>query len=153
MDVIKERFIMKDTELKVKIDEVIGVSKDAVVMATVDSEMRPRMRFMSIIFRKGNILYFGASVETRKVAHIKRNKKIQLLFHKQPKQNVVIEGECFILDDLAKKKELWENCPYDPKQHGWNTPEDPKFCVLKVNLTQAEYQALEPQLIEQTIDL
>ncbi len=146
---------MKDTELKAKIDGLFDSSKgmkDAVVMATIDSEMRPRMRFMVPMSREGNIFYFGTSPKSRKVEQIKQNKNVQLLFNKQMSQMVLAEGKCILLDDQPKKTSLWNNCVYNPKQF-WKGPEDPDFSVLKVNLTHAEYMATEPQWIQQEINL
>jgi len=80
-------------------------------------------------------LWFFAERQSRKVAHIARHNEVGVTLSSNDTW-ISIEGEAEIVDDLAKKKELWNQWVA-----AWftNGPEDPAVVLIKVSAHGAEY--------------
>lgn len=82
-------------------------------------------------------LWFFTSEDTHKVEEIEKDNRVAVAYSK-PADNTYlsISGRASISNDRAKMKELWS-----PILKAW-FPEgldDPKLCLLKVQMEQAEY--------------
>jgi general stress protein 26 len=80
-------------------------------------------------------LWFFAARDSRKVSHIAANPEVGVTLTSSDTW-ISIEGEAEVVDDLAKKKELWNTVV-----EAWftNGPEDPNVVLIKVTGHGAEY--------------
>jgi general stress protein 26 len=81
-------------------------------------------------------LWFYSYKDSAKVKEIQENSQIQLGYNKDEKQTWVdVLGQAEIIEDDAKKKELW----YDElKRYFPNGPEDDNVVLIKVKPDEAE---------------
>ena len=80
-------------------------------------------------------LWFFAERNSRKVQHITANPEVGVTLSSSDTW-VSIEGEALVVDDLAKKKELWNQWV-----EAWfpDGPEDPDIVLIKIEAHGAEY--------------
>ena len=80
-------------------------------------------------------LWFFAARDSRKIAHIAANPEVGVTLSSNDTW-VSIEGSAVVVDDLAKKKELW-----NAFVGAWFTdgPEDPNVVLIKIEAHGAEY--------------
>ena len=80
-------------------------------------------------------LWFFAERNSRKVAHIRSNPEVGVTLTSNDTW-ISIEGEAEVVDDLAKKKDLWNQWV-----EAWFTdgPEDPNVVLIKIHAHGAEY--------------
>jgi pyridoxine/pyridoxamine 5'-phosphate oxidase len=89
----------------------------SVVLATVDKEGAPQVRHLGAYGVDGADVYLNTAADSEKVAQIKANPKVALLFHKEGQQipnlkNITVYGEASILSgeefdkavDIIKKR-------------------------------------------------
>jgi general stress protein 26 len=81
-------------------------------------------------------LWFYSYRDSAKVTEIEENSQVQLACNKDEKQTWVdVTGQAQIVEDDAKKKELW----YDElKRYFPNGPEDENVVLIKVTPDEAE---------------
>lgn len=112
-------------------------SKISIAMfASWDGE-KPHSRPMGAhAARDENAFYFLADKRHHKDDDIKKFPTVCLAFADTGNQKYVsITGEASVSDDRAKIKELWS--PW--AKAWWSSADDPNLCLLKVQLTHAEY--------------
>ncbi len=80
-------------------------------------------------------LWFFAARDSRKVAHITSHPEVNVSMSSSDTW-ISIEGDAVVVDDMAKKKELWNKVV-----EAWfpDGPEDSNIVLLKVNAHSAEY--------------
>jgi|SRR5690606_14194598 len=82
-------------------------------------------------------LWFFTSEDTRKVEEIEKDPHVAVAYSDPGKNRFVsVSGRASMLRDRAKMEELWS-----PVHKAWfpDGLEDPKLCLLKVEVEQAEY--------------
>jgi general stress protein 26 len=86
-------------------------------------------------------LWFYSYKDSAKVKEIEQNPQVQLGYNKDEKQTWVdVTGKAAIVEDNAKKKELW----YDElKRYFPNGPEDENVVLIKVTPDHAEIWSSE----------
>ncbi|MEB8330436.1 pyridoxamine 5'-phosphate oxidase family protein [Flavobacteriaceae bacterium KMM 6897] len=129
-------------------------------LATVGLDNMARLR--TIVLRKAThelMLTFYTDKRSKKIIHIKENKKVSLLFY-HPKKllQIRIEGIAIVNNDIKSKKLLWDAVPEDSKKD-YTTSEAPgkeirdpdiieylsdenHFCVVEVYPFKIEYLKL-----------
>ena len=103
------------------------------VLATVDGEQRPQMRWMGGLFRspqRKHVLYMCCGAQSRKMAQIAGNPNAQLLFSAPDFGCIVtVEGTAVAVNDPDVKRMVWENMPGAQKY--FDSPVNPNFGVIE----------------------
>lgn len=123
-------------------EEAIGKARQLVggggayvnyVMATVDDQGRPQMRWMGALAadpHDEHVHYIVSSSKARKVAQLQGNPAVQLLFTAPDYKCIVtISGECDMVQDMAVKRMVWDAIPASADYH--SSPEDEGFGVIR----------------------
>ena len=109
------------------------ISTGVHVMATVDEEGRPQMRWMGALAadpRDENVHYIVSSAKARKVAQLQANPAVQLLFTAPEYKCIVnVSGECDMVQDMEIKRMVWDAIPACADYH--SGPDDPDFGVIR----------------------
>lgn len=130
-------------------------------LATVGLDNIARLR--TIVLRKTTdelMLTFFTDKRSKKITHIKENKKVSLLFyHPEKLMQLRIEGIAMVNNDLKSKKIFWDAVPEDSKKD-YTTSEAPgkeirnpdvieylqdedNFCVVEIFPFKIEYLKLK----------
>ena len=139
MDNTREESIKKLTELTEGIDFCM--------LTTIDGgQLRSRPMSTQDMDAAGN-LWFFTSDETHKVEEIEKDNRVNIAYSKPDDDTFVsVSGRAAVSRDKAKMEELWS-----PVLKAW-FPEgldDPKLCLLKIDVESAEYwEAESGKLIE-----
>ena len=130
-------------------------------LATVGLDNIARLR--TIVLRKATdelMLTFFTDKRSKKITHIKENKKVSLLFyHPEKLMQLRIEGLAIVNNDVNSKKLLWDAVPEESKRD-YTTSEAPgkeiknpdiieylndehHFCVVEIHPFKIEYLKLK----------
>jgi len=138
---------MTKTEIVAALDEIIDAAQVA-VLATIDPEGRPAMRWMTPAMVRGRpgYLYAVSSVECRKVHHLQSCPAVEWLFQ-TPELNriVAVQGRMSVIDNPQLKSEVLESI--GPRlEVFWRTNEKKTdFIVLETVIDQISlYQPMKP---------
>ncbi|MEU2349687.1 pyridoxamine 5'-phosphate oxidase family protein [Modestobacter sp. NPDC049651] len=111
-------------------DERIG----AFTTTAPDGTLISRPMAMQEVEFDGDLWFFAAR-DSRKVAHVTVNPQVNVATSGSSSW-VSLTGHAVVVDDLAKKKELWSKVV-----EAWfpDGPEDPNVVLLRVEAASAEY--------------
>ncbi|MBN1417433.1 MAG: pyridoxamine 5'-phosphate oxidase family protein [Planctomycetes bacterium] len=128
---------MKPEEIESRIWEVLDGANPFFVLSTVDGRGRPRARWMGARLRDGRTIEMATSSESRKIAEIRANPRVCLLFHGAEFTRIAtIEGVAEIDATPARKKAFWDAHPvladYFPG------PDHPTFVLIRVRAERGE---------------
>lgn len=97
-----------------RVEEIIS-SGQAFVMATVDADGRPHMRWMGAVARDPHdrrVGYLISSSQANKMRHLAANPATQLLFTTPKYETIVIlDGESEAVTDQVTRKMVWDAIP------------------------------------------
>jgi pyridoxamine 5'-phosphate oxidase len=129
-------------------------------LATVGLDNMARLR--TIVLRKATdelMLTFYTDKRSKKIIHIKENKKVSLLFyHPEKLLQIRIEGLAIVNNDIKSKKLLWDAIPEASKNYTtFEAPgkeiqdpdiieylkDDDHFCVVEIHPFKIEYLKLK----------
>lgn len=103
------------------------------VLATVDGQQRPQMRWMGGILQdplRKRVLYMCCGAQSRKMAQIADNANAQLLFTAPNYECIVtLEGSATSVYDPNIKRMVWEKRPGAQKH--FDSCESPDFAVIE----------------------
>lgn len=103
------------------------------VLATVDGQQRPQMRWMGGLFQdpdRKRVLYMCCGARSRKMAQIADNPNVQLLFTAPDFECVVkLEGSAVAVVEPSVKRMVWNNMPGAQKH--FTSPDAPGFGVIE----------------------
>jgi general stress protein 26 len=118
-----------------KVAELLEDQRIAVFTTTApDGTLMSRPMALQEVEFDGD-LWFFASRSSRKVAHVTANPQVNVATVGSSSW-VSLTGHAVVIDDLAKKKDLWS-----PVVEAWfpDGPEDPDVVLLRVDAASAEY--------------
>ena len=81
------------------------------VLASVDTEGRPSMRWVSPAVVRGRVgaLYMVTSAKSKKVQHLKSNPQVQWLFQTRPLDRIItVDGRVNVVDNPSIRAEVLE---------------------------------------------
>lgn len=81
-----------------------------------------------------DVLWFITHRNSEKVTELKKNNEVNVAFHDN--DSISVSGQVEIVDDVAKKKELWSKTIEVFYDEG---PESEQIILLKVNIESIEY--------------
>ncbi len=81
-----------------------------------------------------DVLWFITHRDSEKVTELKKNNIVNVAFHDA--DSISVSGQVEIVDDVAKKKELWSKAVEAFYDEG---PESDQIVLLKVNIDSIEY--------------
>lgn len=118
-------------------EEIIAMARRVVsegkpfVLATVDAEGCPRMRWMGgLLLEDPLTIYMACGASSRKMDQIRGNPKGQLMFQTEGFREVVtLYGTCQIVDDAEVKQKMWQAMP--ALTHYFAGPDDPNLGVIR----------------------
>lgn len=129
-----------DEQHEVALREFWDVVKDVriAMLTTIGSDGVPRARPMATQeVAPDDVLWFYAAKDSRKVADLTENQHVELSYA-SPEHDLyaTASGLAQVVSDPARARELW-----NPVVAGWfpEGPDDPNLCLLRVDLTEAEY--------------
>jgi general stress protein 26 len=103
------------------------------VLATVDAEGKPQMRWMGALVEDPNApwtFYLACGKDSRKMAQIAANPRAQLLFTKQESWEVAtLSGKAEAVDTPEARQLLWEACP--PMRQYYSGVDDPSMGIIR----------------------
>lgn len=110
-------------------------------LATSDGD-QPRVRPVSPIVEDDMSIWITTFSTSRKVSQIRQNPKICLAFVEQPQGDkaVTVLGKAEIIEDMQKKKKVWNLATFDLSEHFPDGPESANFCLLKVDIDRIEWR-------------
>lgn len=123
------------------------------VLATVDQDGAPQVRWMGAVFAEGPFtLYLAAGAESRKMAQIRGNAKSQLMFHADDFSKVAtLSGTSEIVSDATLKQKVFAGIPAAAQY--FSGPDDPNFGVIKFQPKKIEMLGLSEGMGVETVDL
>jgi pyridoxamine 5'-phosphate oxidase len=128
---------MLKAEILVALDEIIDVAQVG-VLATVDPEGRPAMRWMTPATVRGRpgYLYAVCSPRSRKVLHLQSCRAVEWLFQTPDLNRIVtIQGQMSVIDNPQLKGEVIESL--GPRlEVFWRVNEMADFVVLETVVEQ-----------------
>jgi general stress protein 26 len=138
---------------------VIGAAEELVsagrsfVLATVDQDGAPQVRWMGAVFtEKPFTMYLAAGAESRKMAQISGNPKSQLMFHAEDFSKVAtLSGTSEIVDDDAVKQQVFAGLPAAAQY--FSGPDDPSFGVVKFEAKKIEMLGLSEGMRVDSVEL
>jgi general stress protein 26 len=125
-------------------DDIIRIAQDLAgadkpfVLATVDAEAYPRLRWMGgLVLEEPLTAYMATGVRSRKVDQIRAKPRAQLLFQTEDFGTVVtLYGTCEILDDPATKQMVWDGIP--ALANHASGPDDPGLSIIRFTTARVE---------------
>lgn len=138
-------------------EEIIGMARRVVsegkpfVLATVDADGGPRMRWMGgLLLEEPLTIYMACGASSRKMEQIRGNPKGQLMFQTEGFREVVtLYGTCSIVEHADVKQKLWAAMP--ALAHYFAGPDDPNFGVIRFDTQRVEIMTAdrhgEPPLV------
>jgi general stress protein 26 len=134
--------------LKDHILEIIGKPHLASI-ATLNEEGKPWVRYVMATGDRDLTLRFASFLDSRKVSQIKKNPEVHLTCGVTAPEwadsYLQIQGRAEISADEAERHGYWKD---DLKRY-FSGPDDPNYCVVKVDPYRIEYMApgsLEPEV-------
>jgi len=128
---------MEDEQIKEKIIDIIKKYPIA-ALATVEGD-EPRARYISIETDEDLNLVAFTFTQSRKVAQIKDNKNVYLLFGADPREEknpcVNIEATAEICLDMDARRQFWQEAFGDY----FSGPEDPNYAIIRISPRRIEY--------------
>ncbi len=132
---------MDQSELMSKVDELLDKSKTA-VMATVDSNGQPHMRWMTpgILRERPNSLFCLTSPKSCDIMEVDKPSKVSwMIQNKQLTEIVNLKGDVYKVNNPSLKAEVIEHVVKKLVVY-WRTAETPtEFCVLETVFHRGTY--------------
>ena len=104
-------------------------------MATVEDNT-PRVRMMGLWFANEEGFYFQAWTFKKVHDQLKENRRIEICFHSQDKNNLYsmmrVKGEVEFLDDISLKEKVLEDRPF-MKDLGATGPDDDRISIFRIH--------------------
>jgi general stress protein 26 len=120
------------SDLPDKVREVMKAVSNIHVLATVDEQNAPRMRWMGALVEDPEhpwTFYLACGKESRKMAQIAGNDRAQLLFTNQDSWEVAtLSGSAEAVDSVAVRQLLWEGCA--PMRRYYKGVDDPTMGII-----------------------
>jgi len=135
MDATRKRGTMAADEGTRKVAELLKEERIAVFTTTApDGTLMSRPMAMQEVEFDGDLWFFAAR-DSRKVTHVTAHPQVNVATVGSGSW-VSLTGTASVVDDLAKKKDLW-----NAVVEAWfpNGPEDPEVVLLRVDAASAEY--------------
>ncbi|MCX7598757.1 MAG: pyridoxamine 5'-phosphate oxidase family protein [Armatimonadetes bacterium] len=125
-------------------EEIIAMARRVVsegkpfVLATVDADGGPRMRWMGgLVLEDPLTIYMACGASSRKMDQIRGNPRGQLMFQTEGFREVVtLYGTCHIVDDAKVKEKLWAEMPV--LENYFAGADDPNFGVIRFETQRVE---------------
>lgn len=138
------------SDVKQKIWEVLGQPQLA-SLATLTEDGRPWSRYVMAIGDKDLVLRISTSLESRKVAQIRKSPEVHLHMGVASLESaecyLQIAGRAEVKTDERTRKAMWTD-NLEAYFSGWD---DPKFCVIEVTPRRIEHwtmASMEPDVWE-----
>jgi pyridoxamine 5'-phosphate oxidase len=132
---------MDKNEILDRIDYLIDSSKTA-VLATVDSEHWPHIRWMTPKRLRGRaqVIYAVSSPHLAKAAQLENNPCVEWMFQDRTlREVVVVRGRVNLIDNPALKAEILEALGKQLLAFWKIAPEEPELIVLETVIEEAVY--------------
>lgn len=144
--------MMSETPDRVR--EVIKAVKSLHVLATVDAEGAPRMRWMGALLEDPDepwTFYLACRVGSRKLQELEHNPHAQLLFSDMDRWQVAsLSGTAAAVDSPELRQLLWDAVP--AMQRYYSGVDDPKLGIIRFTTRCMEllamHEAREPYCFE-----
>lgn len=138
---------------------IIGAAQELVkagrsfVLATVDQEGAPQVRWMGAVFTEEPFtLYLAAGAKSRKMTQIRGNAKSQLMFHADDFSKVAtLSGTSEVVTDRALKQKVFAGIPGAAQY--FSAPDDPNFGVIKFQPKKIEMLGLSEGMGIDSVEL
>jgi len=123
------------------------------VLATVDQEGAPQVRWMGALFTEEPFtIYLAAGAESRKMAQIRGNPKSQLMFQAEDFSKVAtLSGTSTVVSDAAVKEKVFAGIPAAGQY--FSGPDDPNFGVIKFQARKIEMLGLSEGMSTDSVEL
>lgn len=137
-----------------RVRQVMEAVKSLHVLATVDAEGRPRMRWMGALLEDPQTpwtFYLACRVGSRKLQELAQNPNAQLLFSQMEHWEVAtLSGMAEAVDTPEVRQLLWDAVP--AMQRYYSGPDDPKLGIIRFTTRCMEllamHEAREPYCFE-----
>ena len=132
---------MQSKDIMNKIEEILSDVKIA-ILATIDAEEAPRLRWMSpvLLDSRPNVLYTISSPHFHKIHQLENNPQVEWMIQTLDVSEVVnVKGKINIIDNPALKAEVIEKMD-DRLNVFWRlSSEETDFLVLETIIDEASY--------------
>ena len=125
-------------------DRIYAVLKERqlINLATITEDKKPWVRYVTAIGDEDLSLTFATFIKSRKIIHMTRNYEVHVLCGvtspETARHYLQIQGKAEISTNAEIKAEFW----HDDLAHYFTDPDDPNYCVCKVNPYRIEYYAM-----------
>ncbi|MEN6548969.1 MAG: pyridoxamine 5'-phosphate oxidase family protein [Armatimonadia bacterium] len=134
-------------DLPDRVRSVMQAVSNVHVLATVDSEGKPRMRWMGALYEDPKApwtFYLVCGKDSRKMHQISANNHAQMLFSKQDDWQVAtLSGTATVVDTAELRSLLWKGIPMMDKYY--SGPDDPNMGIIQFKTRCMELLALDEQ--------
>ncbi|MEN6301234.1 MAG: pyridoxamine 5'-phosphate oxidase family protein [Armatimonadia bacterium] len=134
-------------DLPDRVRSVMQAVSNVHVLATVDSEGKPRMRWMGALYEDPKApwtFYLVCGKDSRKMHQISANNHAQMLFSKQDEWQVAtLSGTATVVDTAELRGLLWNGIPMMDKYY--SGPDDPNMGIIQFKTRCMELLALDEQ--------
>jgi general stress protein 26 len=121
------------SDIPARVREVMQAVGNMHVLATVDAEGRPQMRWMGALVEDPDqawTFYLACGKESRKMKQIAGNPHAQLIFSKQDDWQVAtLSGTAEAVDCVHCRKLLWDGVP--AMGNYYSGPDDPNMGIIR----------------------
>ncbi len=121
------------SEVPDRVRQVMAAVHNVHVLATVDAEGKPQMRWMGAVVEDPDApwtFYLACGKNSRKMAQIAQNPHAQLLFSKEDDWQVAtLSGTAEAVDCAHCRQLLWDNVP--AMQQYYSGVDDPNMGIIK----------------------
>ena len=111
-------------------------------LATITEHGKPWVRYVTAMMDNDLNVWIVTSLRSRKAAHIQNNPEVHLVCGvtslESPEPYLQIQGRAEILTDPDLKKARWN----DFLSTYFSGPNDPDYCILKINSYRIEWQGM-----------
>jgi general stress protein 26 len=125
--------VVEVAEVMDRVREIMEAVQKVHVLATVDAEGRPQMRWMGALVEDPETpwtFYLACSSGSRKMEQIAANPHAQLLFSKLEDWQVAsLSGEAEAVDSPEIRQLLWEAVP--AMRQYYTSADDPKMAIIR----------------------
>ncbi|MGE5532560.1 MAG: pyridoxamine 5'-phosphate oxidase family protein [Bacteroidota bacterium] len=125
--------------------EIMEAVQKVHVLATVDAQGRPQMRWMGALVEDPEApwtFYLACSAGSRKMQQIATNPRAQLLFSKLDTWQVAsLSGEAEAVDSPELRQMIWEAVPVIAEYY--SGPNDPNMAIIRFKTCCGEVLAMQ----------
>lgn len=132
-------------ELKSRIYALLK-DKQLMPVATLTEDDKPWVRYVVGVGSEDLTVRFVTSLQTRKIAHIRRNPDVHMAFGASSMESTGCYGQIMGTAEITTEKEERDRMWDDALQDYFNGPDDPNYCVVIIKPRRIELMGMSEMM-------